>query len=106
MGKVARMPTRTAVDQPADFALNTSFLLMAHYGARPIIPVDEICRDFFKHLSPENFVRKVSAGELALPLVRMDAGPKCAKGVALVDLAAYLDRQMEAARREAKALCG
>jgi hypothetical protein len=42
----------------------------------------------------------VSLGEIALPLVRIEASSKCAKGVGLMDLAAYLDRQMEAARKE------
>lgn len=93
-------------DRSAAVSFTTSWLLMARYGGLPVIPVEDVCRDYFRHLSPENLVRKVSAGELDLPLVRMDGGPKCAKGVALVDLAAYLDRRMEAARREAEALCG
>jgi hypothetical protein len=86
--------------------MNTAFILMAQYGAKAVIPVEDVCQDYFRHLTPANLVRKVSAGELALPLVRMNAGPKCAKSVALVDLAAYLDRQMEAARKECCHLCG
>ncbi|GJD57458.1 pyocin activator PrtN family protein [Methylobacterium dankookense] len=86
--------------------VQTSFLLMAMYEARPLIPVEWVARDFFSHLSPENLVRKISAGELDLPLVRMDKNPRCAKGVALVDLAAYLDRRIEAARKECQQLCG
>ena len=95
-----------ATDHASTVTLNTAWLLLARYGGLPVIPVEDVCRDYFRHLSPENLIRKVSAGELDLPLVRMDAGPKCAKGVSLVDLAAYLDRRMEAARREAQALCG
>ena len=86
--------------------MNTTFILMAQYGATAIIPVELVCRDYFTHLSPENLTRKISAGDLNLPLVRMDDGHKCAKGVALVDLAAYLDRRMEAARKECRQLCG
>lgn len=80
--------------------MNTAFLLMAQYGGRAVIPVELVCKDYFSHLSPENLVRKVSAGDLDLPLVRMDDGHKCAKGVALTDLAAYLDRRIAAARKE------
>jgi hypothetical protein len=87
-------------------AVNTAFILMAQYGPRAVIPVDLVCRDYFSHLTPANLVRKISAGELARPRVRMDAGPKCAKGVGLMDLAAYLDRRMEAARKECRQLCG
>jgi hypothetical protein len=53
-----------------------------------------------RSVPPANLVRTISAGEIALLLVRMSAGPKCAKGAGLMDLAAYLDRQIEAARKE------
>ena len=86
--------------------MNTAFILMAQYGPRAVIPVDLICRDYFSHLTPEMLIRKVSAGEIALPLVRIEASAKCAKGVGLMDLATYLDRQMEAARKECAQLCG
>jgi len=71
--------------------MNTAFLLMARYDAQAIIPVDRVCSDFFCHLTPEKFIRKVVAGEIVIPLVRMEGSQKAAKGVALVDLAAYLD---------------
>ncbi|MGT2479011.1 pyocin activator PrtN family protein (plasmid) [Methylobacterium oryzae CBMB20] len=51
-----------------------------------------VCRDFCSHVTPEKLLRKVSAGEIALPVVRIEASSKCAKGVGLRDLAAYLDR--------------
>lgn len=86
--------------------MNTAFLLMARYEGLPIIPVDVVCRDFFQHLSPEKFVRKVDAGELAIPLVRMEASQKAAKGVHIADLAAYLDRQRERALKEYRQLGG
>ncbi len=41
--------------------VNTVFLLMAQYGARAVIPVDLICRDYFSHLDPAKFVRKVGS---------------------------------------------
>jgi hypothetical protein len=49
-------------------------------------------------------VQKISAGEIAIPLVRIEASQKCAKGVHLTDLASYLDARVEAARREMIAL--
>lgn len=84
--------------------MNTAFLLMAQYDGRAIIPVEWVCRDYFSHLTPEKFVRKVSLGDLAIPLVRMEASQKCAKGVHLTDLAQYLDRRVEAARKECEQL--
>ncbi|AEY69541.1 excisionase [Burkholderia phage vB_BceS_AH2] len=82
----------------------TAFLLMARYEGQPIIPVDVVCRDFFSHLTVEKFVRKVSAGEIAIPLVRMESSQKAAKGVHLIDLAAYLDERRSAAVKECQQL--
>lgn len=76
------------------------FLLLAQYGGKPVIPVEEVCRDFFTHLTPENFIRKVSAGDLQIPLVRMEVSQKCAKGVYLADLATYIDARHAAAIKE------
>ena len=85
--------------------MNTALLLMARYEARAVIPVDLVVRDFFAHLSAEKFVRKCSAGEIKLPLVRIEAGSqKCAKGVHLQDLAQYIDARRAAAVKEAEAM--
>jgi hypothetical protein len=84
--------------------MNTAFLLMAQYNGAAVIPIDRVCKDYFSHLSPENLTRKISSGDLDLPLVRMDDGHRCAKGVALTDLAAYLDRRIAAARKECEQL--
>ena len=85
--------------------MNTSFLLMAQYNGRAIIPIDVVCADYFSHLTPEKLTRKISAGEIKIPIIRMEASQKSAKGIHLHDLAAYLDKRREAAEREMKALC-
>ncbi len=84
--------------------MNTQFLLMAQYGGLAVIPIDAVCRDYFSQLTPTKFVEKVRAGEIKLPLVRLGPGQKAAKGVALNDLAAYLDAQITAARHDMKEL--
>lgn len=85
--------------------MNTAFLLMAQYDALAVIPVDRVCKDYFPHLSTDKFVRKVSLGEIALPMVRIESGTqKSAKGIYLSDLAAYLDTRRAAAVKEAKQL--
>jgi hypothetical protein len=84
--------------------MNTMFLLMAQYSGAAIIPVTAVCRDYFSHLTVEQFVRKVSAGEIRIPLVRMEASQKAAKGVHLADLAAYLDERRAAAVKECQQL--
>ena len=81
--------------------MKTAFLLMAQYSAKAIIPVDEVCRDYFPHLLPEKFLRKVSLGEIKIPLIRIEASNKSAKGVHLQDLADYLDARRADATKEA-----
>lgn len=87
--------------------MNTAFLLMAQYDARAIIPVDLVVKDYFPHLTPQKFVRKVSDGELNIPMVRIDPNSqKAAKGIHIGDLAKYLDERRDAAVKEAKQLAG
>ncbi|WP_176322696.1 pyocin activator PrtN family protein [Burkholderia vietnamiensis] len=80
--------------------MNTAFLLMAQYGATAIVPVELVCRDYFSHLTVPQFVRKVSAGDIAIPLVRMEKSQKAAKGVHIQDLANYIDERRAAAVKE------
>ena len=82
--------------------MNTAFILMAQFGAKAVIPLEDVCREYFTHLSPDQFRRKISAGEIEIPMVVLGNGQKAARGIALVDLASYLDRQCEIARKEFK----
>lgn len=84
--------------------MNTAFLLMAQYNGLAVIPLDVVCRDYFSHLTPEKLQRKTLAGEIDLPIVRLERSQKSARGVHLVDLAAYLDKRREAALKEARQL--
>ncbi|KVT04471.1 Pyocin activator protein PrtN [Burkholderia sp. MSMB1078WGS] len=77
--------------------MNTVFMLMAQYGVRAIIPIEDVCRDFFEPLTLPNLMRKISSGEIALPVIRMERSQKCAKGVHITDLAAFIDKQLAAA---------
>jgi hypothetical protein len=80
--------------------LNTTFFLMAQYRCAVVIPIEDVCRDYFRHLTPEKLIRKVSLGEIALPLLRIESSQKAAKGVHINDLAKWIDDRAEAARRE------
>ena len=84
--------------------MNTVFLLMAQYDGRVIVPLDLVCKDFFSHLSLDKFMRKINAGEIDLPVTRIEASQKSARGVHLQDLGSYIDRRRAAAVREMNAL--
>ena len=85
--------------------MNTTFLLMAQYNAQAVIPVDQVVKDYFPHLSTDKFVRKVSLGDINIPMIRIESGTqKSAKGIHISDLANYLDVRRAAAVKEAAQL--
>lgn len=87
--------------------MNTAFLLMAQYNAQAVIPVASVVKDYFPHLTTDNFLRKVALGDIKIPLVRVEPGSqKGARGVHLTDLAQYLDDRRAAAVKEARQLAG
>jgi hypothetical protein len=87
-------------------SMNTAFILMAQYNGRAIIPLEQICKDYFTHLTTAMFQRKVMAGQIKIPITRMEPSQKSAKGIHITDLAAYLDLQREAAVKECNQLNG
>ena len=55
-------------DQPSSVTaalhMNTAFLLMAQYDGKAIIPIDDVCRDYFFHLTPPSWYAKSLGGRL------------------------------------------
>lgn len=86
--------------------MNTAFILMAQYNGRAIIPLEQVCKDYFTHLTTDMFQRKVLAGQIKIPITRLESSQKSAKGIHITDLAAYLDLQREAAVKECRQLNG
>jgi hypothetical protein len=80
--------------------MNTTFILLAQYGARAVIPLDQVCRDYFPHLKTDKLLAKINAGEIALPVVRIEGSQKSSKGVTVQALAEYIDERAEAANKE------
>jgi Pyocin activator protein PrtN len=73
------------------------FLLMVQYNGRTVVPLDQVCRDFFGHLTVEKLLRRALRGDIVLPIVRIETSQKAQRGVHLVDLAAYIDKRRAAA---------
>jgi hypothetical protein len=84
----------------------TLFLLMAQYGGRTVVPLEQVCRDFFGHLSVEKLLRKALRGDIALPIVRIERSQKAQRGVHLADLADYIKKRRAAAIKECRQLTG
>jgi hypothetical protein len=81
--------------------MKTAMILMAQYDGLAIVPVDLVCRDYFRHLTVDKFMRKVLAGEIRIPVVRIEnSSQKAAKGVHITRPRRYLDKQADAARKE------
>lgn len=82
--------------------MNTAFLLLAHYDGKAVIPLKDVCRDYFSHLTVEIFLRKVARGDIKIPVIRMEDSQKPTKGVHLQDMASLLDARRAAAVQELK----
>ncbi|MNJ25437.1 Pyocin activator protein PrtN [compost metagenome] len=80
--------------------MKTLFVLMAQYNGKAIIPLDKVCQDYFTHLTTDMFQRKVMAGQIRIPITRLEASQKSAKGIHISDLSEYLDAQRAAAVKE------
>jgi hypothetical protein len=90
----------------ADMHFSTSFLLLALFQGKTIVPLEEVQKAFFPHLSVEKLLRKALRGDLPLPIVRIERSQKSARGVHLSDLAEYIDKRRAAALKERDQLCG
>lgn len=78
---------------------------MAQYNAQAVIPISQVIKDYFPHLNADNFVRKVSMGDINIPMIRIEgSSTKAAKGIHILDLAKDIDERREAALKEAKQL--
>lgn len=86
--------------------MNTAFLLMAQYNGAAVIPIDRVCADYFQHLTPTQFARKATEGDIDIPLVRIEGSQKAAKGIYLADLAKWIDDRRAAAVKECDQLHG
>jgi hypothetical protein len=80
--------------------MKTVLILMAQFGPRVAIPVEDVRREYFSHLETSKFMRKLSSGEIPLPVTRAEKSVKSVKFISMMDLAIYLDAQMEEGRRE------
>jgi hypothetical protein len=101
-----RYPQRKRMLEENVHTAPTLFLLMAQYNGQTVVPLDQICRDFFGHLTVEKLLRKALRGDIALPIVRIETSQKAQRGVHLVDLAAYIDKRRAAAVKECHQLTG
>lgn len=83
---------------------STIFLLMAQFNGKAFIPIGDLCREFFPHLTPEKLWAKRT--QIALPLHQMEGSQKSLKGVHIQDLADYLDARAAEAREDCRKLHG
>ncbi|WP_313281660.1 pyocin activator PrtN family protein [Stutzerimonas balearica] len=77
--------------------MKTLFILMAQYDGLAVVPLERVCADYFPHLLPEKLLRKVLAGQLRLPITRIEPSQKAARGVHIQDLADYIDARRDEA---------
>lgn len=78
----------------------STWLLLAQYKGKAVIPIDDVCRDYFSHLTPKKLAEKISKGEIRLPMVRIEESQKASRGIHLDHLAAWIDARTAAAEKE------
>ena len=94
------------MSNPEAHSAPTFFLLMAQYNGQTVVLIDQVCRDFFGHLTVEKLLRKALRGDIALPITRIENSQKAQRGVHLADLAAYIEKRRAAAIKECVQLTG
>jgi len=71
-----------------------------------LVPIDRVRTVYFRHLSPDNFIRAIACGRLNLPITTLDSSAKAPKFIELHHLAAYIDSCASAANASGEgALC-
>ena len=82
--------------------MTTAWLLMAQYEGMAVIPIERVAVDHFgvEKGGLPRFLRKIEAGEIPLPITRMERSQKGLRGVHLLDLAADIDARREAGQKE------
>ena len=88
-------------------SLNTTFLLLAQYNGKVVIPLEEVRRDFFSHLTLQKLLRKLSLGDIKLRVRRMDRVTNAPKAsICKTDLADYFETRRQAAKKELSQMSG
>lgn len=64
--------------------ISTHFLLMGQYNCQAVIPLEDVVRDYFSHLTVDSFLRKIGTGEIVIPVVRADTSQKSKKAFTLL----------------------
>ena len=54
-------------------------MILAFYGGCSVIPLDDVARDWFRNLSADKLQRKVLAGDIDLPIIRIEPSQKSAR---------------------------
>lgn len=79
--------------------MNTVMMLMVAYNGRPDLDVRTVAENHF-NLTEEKFLKKVKDREIELAVIRLeDTSQKARRIVMLADLASYLDKKADEARR-------
>ena len=85
---------------------NTFFIiLMAQYD-RAVVPLSAVVKDYIPRLTEAKMLRKTLAGQVHLPITRIEGSQKSASGVHISDLADYIDERRETALKECHQLTG
>lgn len=78
--------------------MKTVFLLMAAHDGRALIPLAEVARTYFE-TTEKTLLIKIKGGQIRLPVIDMEDSQKGARAVHVADLAEYIEKRREIARK-------
>ncbi len=84
--------------------MNTVFLLMAAHNGKAVLSLEEVAKEYLGMNDKIRIQRKARAGEFPFPVFRLGNSQKSPWLVSIEDLAAYIDKQKEAAKKDFQAL--
>lgn len=85
--------------------MKTTHILLAQYDSA-VIPIEAVCRDYFRHLTPANFARKSLSGDIPIPVIQIEDSQKGSRGVHVTDLAKWIDDRRAVAQAEVDRVAG
>jgi len=80
--------------------MNTVFLLMAAHEGKAVLELTEVAEKYLDLKDKAFLYRKTQNGELPFPAFKLINSQKAPWMVAIDDLAAYIDKQREKAKKD------
>jgi len=84
--------------------MNTVFLLLAAHDGKAVLELEEVAKEYLGMSNKIAIMQKAREGNMPFPVFRLGESNKAPWLVSVEDLAAYIDKQREKAKKDFEAL--